>query len=260
MKEVKLVKRCFPRLSKSWIKSHDLELNTYFNVLKYAGSSIDQDLLYLTYGGFLTKPGELQECRIGKESSMAYSLGLYLESFHHDDPKLFMENVKKNIKMRLAPPIVFIKGETLDESIQQIPVVCCGYSEDELLIINPKTGKEQSLTIEGCIKTNNQWKMIMLNVPGMSKITDVSLTFSVQSAVSYYLKRFNTTVGTKKKELEQEQLLKKLYLSQGNLQQLRWLEIAESYQEILNEETRVLLKSTLAFYETMTMMKGEIIA
>ncbi|MBL1228801.1 hypothetical protein IW492_06085 [Enterococcus sp. BWB1-3] len=250
------MKRCFPRLSKSWIKSHDLELNTYFNVLKYAGSSVDQDLLYLTYGGFLVKSGEHQECRIGKEASMAYSLGLYLESFHHDDPKLFMENVKKNIKMRLAPPIVFVKGELLEESIQQVPVVCCGYSEESLLIINPKTGKEQCLAIESCIKTNNQWEMIMLNVPGMSRITDVSIKFSVQSAVSYYLKRFNTTMANKK----QEQLLKNLYVSQGNLQQLKWLEIAEGYRELLTKETRAQLKKIAADYETITMVKGDIVA
>ncbi|MEI5993681.1 hypothetical protein [Candidatus Enterococcus mansonii] len=249
------MKRCFPRLSKFWIKRRDLELSTYFNVLKYAGSSVDQDILYLTYGGFLVKNGEHQECRIGKEASMAYSLGLYLESFHHDDPKLFMENVKKNIKMRLAPPIVFVKGELFDESIQQVPVVCCGYSEDALLIVNPKTGEEQCITIESCIRTNGQWEMIMLNVPGMSKITDVSIKFSVQSAVSYYLKRFNAAMVTKK----QEQLLKNIYMSQGNLQQLKWLEIAEAYQELLTKETRTQLQAMAIYYETVTRMKGEIV-
>lgn len=256
MKEVKLVKRCFPRLSKSWIKSDDLELNTYFNVLKYAGSSVDHDLLYLTYGAFLLKNGEQQECRIGKEASMAYSLGLYLESFHHDDSKLFMENVKKNIKMRLAPPIIFVKGSILDEPVELIPVVCCGYSEEALLIIHPKTGEEQCLTMESCIKTNDQWEMIMLNVPGMSKITDVSIKFTVQSAVSYYLKRLNVAIATKK----QEQVLKNLYASQGNLQQLKWLEIAEGYQELLTKETRTQLQAMATYYETVTRMKGEKVA
>jgi len=185
----------FPRANRFFQVSDDIFMNAYLNLFRYVKARISENRLKIIAGGELAfiRNGMFVGERVGFEKSIGYVMGIYYEEFSHDYDRDFMETVLKNLKIRIAVPILKVKkmpSRALKE--EGLPVLCCGYNHAKnlLVIINPYDGQYREIGLDDIFMEGGQKRMFMLNVPGMLKMEMLNMGDMVNRAVGMYFVRF----------------------------------------------------------------------
>lgn len=193
----------FPRVKQYFTPSEDISLNAYLNLFRYVKNELSEELLDIIAGGEipLIKNGSFIRNRLNRETNISYVMGIYYEEFHHDYDENLRKTIIKNLKMRIAVPIIKLKSDTKcirnqylssKELNDGLPVLCCGCNESKemLVIINPVNGEYAEVGFDDIHKENNQRKMYMLNVPGMIKMYGITEKDMIRQAIGMYTARF----------------------------------------------------------------------
>lgn len=239
----------FPRMNQSYRLDVPQHLSACATWLSYTGADARYiSLLNLARGGsfpFMRDDRYFFE-ELAPEKTMAHLLGIYYEEFFFDSLDSLQECTLRNLKMRIVAPILFLKGSTFGvPNVHDIAVVACGFQKDHgsIVAINPSNGAYFEVSLDAYAEFHHQTKMVMFNVPGMSKIAQLDVTSIAVRAIRIYLRRFycyGTTyfakaigLGAWKTERMRPED-KQAYLSHIHTQ-LAWFEEAENYKHLLNE-------------------------
>lgn len=177
----------FPRIKQYFIKNEDIKFNAIINKLAFDKLNLTESEVFI-----LAKEFQVSYCKSSKyeintksscsEMNLSYSLGIYIENFYNSSFDEFKELIIKNIKMRIAPPMISIPINILkdyisikDLNIDEVLLLAVGISKDmeSLVLISPLTGEYFNITFNDInnkiFKKKNGVKWIMLNSPNMAK-------------------------------------------------------------------------------------------
>lgn len=255
----------FPRMNQYWEKTEMISLNAYMNMFRYVKADISDELLSITMGGEIPfiKDGKFVAKRINPEKSISYVLGLYYEEFLHDYKEEFLCSVIKNLKMRIAVPIIMLKQGVLQEE-NEIPALCCGYDNEKgsLIIVDPSTGEYSDIELEDLSSKNGQKKMFMLNVPGMIQMKCLEHNSMFNQAISMYITRFynlSTSNDMEKMGFKAMQWMLENNLTKSNEESMKshintqksWFLIVQKYKSILKDNEKHQIDNIEKFYNSI---------
>ncbi|HAU86659.1 MAG TPA: hypothetical protein DCW90_14575 [Lachnospiraceae bacterium] len=191
----------FPRADKAWEETNDIRVNGYLNVLRFTKSTYHETAVSIALGGEIPylKKNQFKRTRISPEKNLAYACGLYYEEYMFDSETEFIQNVIKNLKMRIVLVILYKNDANL--GTEPVPVVCCGYDydEDAFIIIDVQDGTTKNMNVEECSLFEGQNKLLMLNVPGMVNMKELEENYVISIATKLFIRRFfsfiNAQVG-----------------------------------------------------------------
>lgn len=243
--ESNVMKNCYPGIARRWSETSDIRKNAYLNLLVYAGADITEEMLFVemyTQMPFIEN-GILKGMNLDKEKKLAHVNCLYYEEFYNEDEQ-FQKVVLKKMKNRITSPVIYINAECFGiDGEEPIPCICCGYEDDQsgFIIVNPKTGEYEPLNNRTYHEKNNHKKMIMLNIPGMNRIHQISSNVSLNMAIREYRKQFvyykdvltwKTTGIEAMKQIDPNTLVDEAFVSE----MINWIGVALSYKSVLDEK------------------------
>ena len=238
----------FPRMNQSYRKDVQQHLSACATWLSYTGADASYiSLLNLARGGSLPIRRH-DRCffeEIAPEKTMAHLMGIYYEEYFFDSLDSLHECTLRNLKMRIVAPILFLKGSSLGApGVHNIAVLACGFQKDRgcLVAIDPSDGKYFEIAPDAYAEFHRQTKMVMYNVPGMSKIAQLDETAIAVRAVSIYLRRFYyygatefaDAIGVRAWEPERIRPEEKQAYLAHLYTQLAWFEEAKRYKPLLS--------------------------
>ncbi|MEY9975864.1 hypothetical protein [Lysinibacillus sp. RC79] len=131
-------------------------------------------------------------------------LGLYLEDFRTIDIRRLQLDIKRNLLLRVAPPMLELPGYLLGREFELYPKVLtlvAGLSEDESKIILLHPTRKEYLSIDysslsNICQANGGIRWLMINSPSFSKPVFPSLDLGITQALQLWaFRKLNTTMG-----------------------------------------------------------------
>lgn len=259
----------FPRLKFLWQKSRDLKFNAYLNMFRYVKADIDEVLLSVLAGGEipLIREGKLILSTINTEKTISYVMGLYYEEYLHEDKRSYKSSVIKNLKMRIAVPILMIDADNGGVR-EEIPALCCGYDQeaDEFIVVDPGTGDLRNADFEEMHLKGGQMKMFMLNVPGMIKMHCIDRAAMINQALAMYITRFSglgNTYLSEKSGYDAIRWTLENFKEEANgdikrhiNNQINWFQTVHQYDAFLNVKVNKNLADIENYYYSVAMKEG----
>lgn len=251
----------FPRMNENFHAEETPQLSAYATWLKYTKASEDYiALLKLARGGNfpIIRNSQLFFEEIEPEKTFSHLMGIYYEEYYFDNLESMLQYTLKNLKMRIVAPLIFLKGSAMGcPDIYSIAVIACGYNQKNIIALHPEEGKYFEIDVKQYAFFDNQTKMIMCNVPGMSKIAQLDKVTVAIRAIEIYLKRFYHSeipifadcIGYKaflsaRKNSETQSA----YIRHLN-SQIVWLKQASAYSSLLRHDTQKQLNFCIKLYQ-----------
>lgn len=252
----------FPRIAQNFYPGFSAQESAYATWLKSTGASNNYlDLICLARGGvFPIKRGkQLLFEALEPEKTLAHLFGLYYEELLFEYAESLVENAYRNLKMRIVAPILYLKGSVFREDGEEsVAAVSCGFDSEQNvpIVVNPYNGEYLDIFPQDYACLQGHYKLLMLNVPGMSRITQLDCDAIAIHAIKIYLRRFFDTeqslyadsLGLKTFQQEMEHLQEHPAFPMHLQQQLRWLENLKPYVPLLAEPERQRLAQCMEIY------------
>lgn len=253
----------FPRMNPSYCSNVPKHLSACATWLRYTCADADYiSILNLVRGGSfpIKRDGRYSFEELEPEKTMAYLLGIYYEEYYFDSLNSLIECILRNLKMRIVAPILYLKGSALDmPDTHDIEAVACGFQKDQgsIVAINPLSSEYFEVSLDAYAEFQHQTKMVMYNVPGMSKIRQMDATVIAVRAIQIYLRRFYSnrmmnfaeTVGFSAWDPDRMYADAKESFDAHLHTQFAWIKEAQRYRPFLNEMERNQFDNCVVCYQ-----------
>lgn len=253
----------FPRIKQSYCSDVQKHLSACATWLKYTNADTDYiSILNLARGGSFPFRcnGRYFFEELEPEKTMAHLLGIYYEEYYFDSLNSLVECTLRNLKMRIVAPILYLKGGVLNiPNIHDIEVLACGFQKDDgrIVAINPLNSEYFEVSLDAYAEFKHQTKMVMYNVPGMSKIRQMDATAIAVRAIQIYLRRFYSNwmtnfadaIGLSAWNPDRMRANAKEAFDVHLHTQFTWIEEAKKYRSFLNEIERNQFDNCMVCYQ-----------
>ena len=211
----------FPRLIQYHRPTDPLWLSGTRNKLAADGLDLSAPLLLLLAGGTefyyrsYRSPHSGGVLSVSAKSPHAWrhlsvALGLYLEDFRTVDPERLYGDIKKNLLLRVAPPMLEVPAALFRDSLtgdadgRDLMLLVAGFTADDsaLILIHPQRPEYLTMPLDLLADSRNAWppvpgreaqrgyRWVMQNAPSFAKPVFPALPASLLTALESWATRF----------------------------------------------------------------------